>query len=166
MTDSSPNSPRTIDRRNLVKGAAWSVPVIALVTAAPFASASTVGNFSVDGSCAVLGLIGPGFVVTAGAQPLPIGTRIDIVGQGGVNIGVFSVTGGTASVNVLSQSASRITLTAPLAANQTLALRSTLSVSVAFRFTATATLPTGFTAGPTAKPSGSVSTLLVLCSAD
>ena len=167
MTAASPNSPKTIDRRNLVKGAAWSVPVIALATAAPFASSSqlvNVGNFRVVGDGGVLALLGPGFEVTAGEQQLPIGTQIDIVGSGIANIGLFSVTGGTANVNVLSGNTRRITLTAALPANATLELRTTLSISVAFNLAATATLPTGFTAGSTAKPSGAVNSTLVLCS--
>ena len=71
MTAASPNSPKTIDRRNLVKGAAWSVPVIALATAAPFASSSqlvNVGNFRVVGDCGVLALLGPERAIAA-AEP-------------------------------------------------------------------------------------------------
>ena len=89
-------------RRTVVKGAAWSVPVIAAAVATPLAAASTVdvGAFALDGSCGVLGVLGPGFTLTAGpTTPLPVGTSILINGTGIANIGVFSVTGGTATVN-------------------------------------------------------------------
>lgn len=168
MTLSSPNAPKNLDRRSLVKSAAWSVPVIALATAAPFASASpvvNVGNFRVVGDCGVLAVLGPGFEVTAGAAPLPVDTQILINGSGVANIGLFSVLGGTADVVVLGGTGRRITLTAPLAAGATLQLRTTLSISVAFGLTAALTLPTGYTAGTTAKPNGSVNSTLILCSA-
>ncbi|CAH0214083.1 hypothetical protein SRABI76_02340 [Microbacterium oxydans] len=157
-----------ISRRAVVKGAAWSVPVIAAAVATPLAAASgvvDVGAFSLAGSCGVLGVLGPGFTITAGAtQPLPTGTTITITGSGVANIGVFSITGGTANVNVLSATSRQITLTAPLAAGATLAVRTTLSISVAFTLNAAATLPTGFS-GTGAKTSGSVNSTLILCSA-
>jgi hypothetical protein len=161
-------STRSVSRRTLVKGAAWSVPVIAVAAASPLAAASTatnVGDFSLAGSCGVLGVLGPGFTLTAGAAPLPAGTVINITGSGIANIGVFSVTGGTASVNVLSPTSRQVTLTAPLAAGATLDLRTTLSLSVAFTLNASTTLPSGYVAGSGAKQSGTVTSTLVLCSA-
>ena len=168
MEDTTSSPARSVSRRALVKGAAWSVPVIAVAAATPLAAASTatnVGDFHIDGTCGVLGVLGPGFTLTAGSAPLPVGTIINITGSGIANIGVFSVTGGTATVNVLSGTARQITLTAPLAAGATIDFRTTLSISVAFQLTASTTLPTGFVAGGGAKQSGGVNATLILCSA-
>ncbi|WP_223626583.1 hypothetical protein [Microbacterium sp. EST19A] len=156
-----------VSRRTVVKGAAWSVPVIAAAVATPLAAASTVdvGAFSLDGTCGVLGVLGPGFTIQAGpTTPLPAGTTITITGGGVANIGVFSITGGTANVNVLSPTSRSIVLTAPLAAGATLAARTTLSISVAFTLNGAATLPAGYT-GTGGKSAGSVSSTLILCSA-
>ncbi|MEU4016767.1 hypothetical protein AB0E56_16005 [Microbacterium sp. NPDC028030] len=156
-----------VSRRTIVKGAAWSVPVIAAAVATPLAAASVVevGAFSLDGSCGTLGLLGPGFTLTAGpSTPLPVGTSITITGSGVANVGVFSVTGGTATVNVLSGTSRQITLTSALPAGATIAFRTTLSITVAFTLNAAATLPAGYS-GTGAKSAGSVSSTLVLCSA-
>ena len=157
-----------LSRRTVVKGAAWSVPVIAAAVATPLAAASgtvDVGAFALNGTCGVLGVLGPGFTITAGpTTPLPVGTTITITGSGVANIGVFSITGGTAAVNVLSQTSRSIVLTAPLAAGATLAARTTLSISVAFGLTGAATLPAGYT-GTGGKAAGSVNSTLILCSA-
>lgn len=159
---------RGISRRTLVKGAAWSVPVVAAAVATPLAAASgggNVGAFTLNGTCGVLGVIGPGFLLTAsGSAPLPAGTVITITGSGVANIGVFSVTGGTATVAVLSATSRQITLTTALPAGATLALRTILSISVAFTLSATAALPSGYT-GTGAKTTGGVNSTLVLCSA-
>lgn len=160
------NKPR--NRRAVVKGAAWSVPVIAAAIAAPAASASTVdiGAFNLNGNCGVLGLIGPGFVLTASATaPIPAGTVINITGSGVANIGVFSVTGGLASVAVLSGTGRMITLTADLPAGASLEMRTTLSISVAFNLNAAAVLPTEVV-GTGSKASGNVSATLILCSSN
>jgi hypothetical protein len=154
-------------RRTVVKGAAWSVPVIAAAVATPLAAASVVdvGAFELDGSCGVLGVLGPGFTLQASAtEALPVGTIINITGSGIANIGVFSVTGGTANVNVVSPTSRTITLTSAVPAGGTIAFRTTLSISVAFTLNAAATLPAGFS-GTGAKTAGSVSSTLVLCSA-
>ena len=167
MEDTTSSPARSVSRRALVKGAAWSVPVIAVAAATPLAAASTatnVGDFHIDGTCGVLGVLGPGFTLTAGSAPLPVGTIINVTGSGIANIGVFSVTGGTATVNVLSGTARQITLTAPLAAGATIAFRTTLSISVAFTLNAATSVPTGYI-GTGSKGAGSVNATLVLCSA-
>jgi hypothetical protein len=167
MNDAQVVTTTSHGRRALMKGIAWSAPVLITATLAPATAASTptdVGNFSVDGDCGVLGLLGPGFEITAGDEPLPTGTVITVTGTGVANIGVFSLTGGTARVDVLSPGSRQIVLTAPLPAGATLEARTTLSITVAFGLTATATLPDNFNAGPSAKPTGNVSSTLVLCS--
>lgn len=157
-----------ISRRAVVKGAAWSVPVIAAAVATPLAAASgvvEVGAFALNGSCGTLGLLGPGFTLQAGpTTPLPVGTTITITGGGIANIGVFGVTGGTANVNVLSPTSRQITLTAALPAGATIAFRTTLSISVAFTLNAVAALPTGYS-GTGAKTAAGVNSTLILCSA-
>lgn len=166
LTPFEDNRDKQLSRRAIVKGAAWSVPVVALAVATPAAAASIidVGAAQLVGSCGTLGVLGPGFTLTAGARELPVGTTVTITGSGVANIGVFSVSGGTATVNVLSNTNRQITLTAPLAAGATIAFRTTLSISVAFTLNAVAALPAGYQATG-AKTSGSVSSTLVLCSA-
>lgn len=159
-----------VSRRTVVKGAAWSVPVIAAAVATPLAAASgddiEVGAFNLAGTCGVVGLLGPGFTLTAGpTAPLPVGTTVTITGSGVANIGLFSVTGGTASVSVLSNTSRLITLTSELPAGATIAFRTTLSISVAFTLNAATVLPDGYV-GTGGKSAGSVSATLILCSAD
>lgn len=156
-----------VARRTVMKGAAWSLPVIALAVSTPLAAASDVqvGAFSLNGTCGILGVIAPGFTLSAAADaPLPVGTTVIITGSGLADIGVFSVTGGTASVSVLSGTSRQITLTAALPAGATIDFRTTLSISVAFTLNAVASLPTGYV-GTGAKTAGSVSSLAILCSA-
>ncbi|WP_291048159.1 hypothetical protein [Herbiconiux sp.] len=156
-----------VARRTVMKGAAWSLPVIALAVATPLAAASDVqlGAFHLDGSCGTLGVLGPGFTLTAGpSAPLPVGTSVIITGSGVANIGVFSVSGGTANVAVLSQTSRQITLTAALPAGATIAFRTTLSISVAFTLNGVVSVPTGYI-GTGSKAAGSVSSTLILCSA-
>jgi hypothetical protein len=124
-----------------------------------------VGAHHINGTCGVMGIQGPGFTLTAGpSEPLPIGTTVTVTGSGVANIGVFSVTGGTATVSVLSGTSRLITLTAALPAGATIAFRTTLSISVAFTLNGVTSLPDGYTATG-AKAAGSVSSTLILCSA-
>lgn len=63
------NTSKGIDRRTLVKGAAWSVPVIAAAVATPLAAASTpeqiAGRIRVTGGCIpVLGVLVGGHTIT------------------------------------------------------------------------------------------------------
>ncbi|WP_146078082.1 hypothetical protein [Subtercola sp. Z020] len=160
---------RLLERRTVVKTAAWSVPAIALAVAAPMAAASgdvDLGAYRLTGTCGVLGVVGPGFTLTAGpTEALPVGTTITISGSGVANIGVFSVSGGTANVAVLSGTSRQITLTSELPAGATLTARTTLSISVAFGLNAVSTLPTGYIATG-AKSAANVSSTLILCSAN
>lgn len=167
LTESRPEGRRTFTRRSVTRAAAWSVPAVAVVSAAPAFAASTVdvGAFSLDGDCGVLGLLGPGFELTAGpTEAIPAGTAVTITGSGIADIGVFSVSGGTANVAVLSGTSRLITLTSAVPAGATVAARTTLSISVAFTLNAVAALPTGYV-GSGSKPAGSVSSTLILCSA-
>ncbi|MBF4461505.1 MULTISPECIES: hypothetical protein [unclassified Rathayibacter] len=162
-----PNDDRLVSRRTVGTAAAWSVPAVAVALATPAAAASNVdvGAFLLTGSCGILGVLGPGFTLTAsGTAPIPAGTTVTIIGSGVANIGVFSVTGGAASVIVLSGTGRQITVTAPLPAGATIAFRTTLSTSVAFRLNAVAELPEGYS-GTGAKTAATVNSTLILCSA-
>lgn len=165
--ESRPDGRRTFTRRSVTRAAAWSVPAVAVVTAAPAFAASIVdvGAFALRGSCGILGVLGPGFTLQAGpSEPLPVGTTVTITGSGVANIGAFSVSGGTANVAVLSGTSRQITLTAALPAGATIAFRTTLSIAVAFQLNGVAALPTGYTATG-AKTAGNVSSTTVICSA-
>ncbi len=152
---------KPLSRRTVAKGAAWSIPAVAVAASAPAVAASgDLGAYHIDGTCGVLGVLGAGFALTAGPVALPAGTVIDIVGSGIANIGVFSVTGCTASVAVLSGTSRRITLTAPLAAGATMAFRTTLNVGVVWALSATVNAT-----GTGAKTTAAVDDTLVLCSA-
>lgn len=156
-----------VSRRTVMRASAWAVPVVALAVASPAAAASTVdvGALALNGSCGVLGVLGPGFMLKASpTSPLPVGTTVTIVGSGVPNIGVFSVSGGTANVAVLSGTSRQITLTSELPAGATLAMRTTLSITVAFSLNAVATLPSDY-AATGGKTAGMVSSTLIMCSA-
>jgi hypothetical protein len=166
-TTSPPSTPSDASRRSLLRTGVWALPAVTVTAAAPaFAAASAdLGAFRLEGSCGVLGLLGPGFVLTAGPGALPVGTIVTVTGAGIANIGVFSVTGGaTANVNVISPATRSIILTSPLPAGSRIEFRTTLSISVAFRLTGVATLPPGYTAQG-AKTTAAVASTLVLCSA-
>jgi hypothetical protein len=171
MTDLDQTTASGLSRRTVVKGAAWSVPAIALAVAAPAASASVVdvnvGDFSVDGTCGVLGLLLPGYTVEASATAaLPVGTVITVSSDSVLSLDVLSLTGATADIALLDGgNTATITLTSELPAGQTANLRTLASVNVATSSSATLTLPTGYVAGAGAKDTGSLSTTLIFCNA-
>lgn len=163
-----------LDRRSLTKAAAWSVPVIVVATAAPAHAQGSgdpepedvnVGAYKLTGTCGILGVVPPGFNLTAGpTEALPVGTTVLVTASGVANSGVFTLTPNIGSVVVLSGTSRLITLTSPLPAGTTVKISTTLSISVAFTLNATASLPTGYVATG-AKPAGTVSSTLILCSA-
>lgn len=70
-----------LSRRQLAKGAVWSVPVIAVAAAAPAASASTADfDLAVAAGCLptgdLYGSVFAYFELTAGAAPVPAGCNI------------------------------------------------------------------------------------------
>jgi hypothetical protein len=163
---SRPPTPSDASRRGVLRAGVWALPAVTATAAAPaFAAASAdLGAFRLEGSCGVLGLLGPGFVLTAGPAALPAGTVVTVTGAGVANIGVFSVTGGaTANVNVLSPATRSINLTSPLPAGSRLELRTTLSISVAFQMAGAVALPPGYTAQG-AKTTAAVTSTLLVCS--
>jgi hypothetical protein len=156
-----------LDRRTVMKGAAWSIPVIALAVATPAYAASIVdvGAFTLRGTCSPPSTSGSGFWLTSAIQPLPAGTTVTITGTGVADIGVFSVSGGTASTAVLSPTSRQITLTSALPVASAMAFRTTLSTSVSFQLDAVATLPSGYS-GTGAKTAGYVTNSKTQCVAN
>lgn len=98
MGNSIPNS-KEFSRRTIVKGAAWSVPVIAMSTAAPAFAASTRNNLkveTVDCELITLGIAGsnfPGFRYTVTEGIIKKGTQIQITfgGLAAINAGNFEL---------------------------------------------------------------------------
>lgn len=161
---------KEVGRRTVIKTAAWSVPVIAAAVATPFASASVapaaVNGLRVDGSCGLLGVLGPGFTVKAGSTPIPAGTVITIKSSGLLSVSAISLSGqGLANINLLNSNTVAITLAAPLAAGQTMIINWLLSINLFSEQTATLTLPTGYTLGTGCKPTGTLNTTLIFCNA-
>jgi len=158
-----------VSRRTLVKGAAWSLPVIAVAAATPMASASatnTVEGFSVDGTCGLLGVLGPGFTVKAGTTPIPVGTSIQIHTTGLAKVDLVSLSGqGLANVTLIGNNDLAVTLTSEIPAQQQMNIQWLLSVTLLTTTTATLTLPTGYVAGQGTKAQGGLSQTLVLCNA-
>lgn len=164
MTEEVQNN-QGISRRTIMKGAAWSVPVIAAAVATPMAAASggDVGAFSVDGDCGVLGLLLPGFVIAAGpSAPLPAGTVIDITATGIANVQLFSISSALADIQLLSPTSQRITLVSDLPAGTSFNARAVVGLGVGSTLTATATLPAGYTATG-GKPVGTLNQTAILC---
>lgn len=159
-------SQQKVSRRTIAKGAAWSVPVVAVAAAAPAASASTTTpvDLQLDGSCGAAGLLNVGFVLTAGTEPVPAGTVITATGNGLLGAGVFTLSQQLANVALIS-GGQTVTLTADLAPGATLSMTTAITVNVAWSVTATAALPTGYTLGSAAKPQGTVQSTLVFCDA-
>ena len=161
---------KKIERRTVLKGAAWSVPVIAVAAATPLAAASTataVNGFQVNGVCGLLGAVAPGFNIAAGSSPLPVGTQITIT-TGGVNVSLIGLgaQSGLATVAVGGTGTQIITLTQALPANTTLSARWLLNVSALSTVSATLSLPTGFVAGTGTKATGGLTNaVLVTCNA-
>ncbi|WP_424937092.1 MULTISPECIES: hypothetical protein [Bacteria] len=155
-----------VQRRTIVKGAAWSIPVIASVVATPAATASTgvVDGFRVDGTCGLLGALGPGFTVAAGTSPIPVGTQVVLESTSVLTVNLVSLSGqGLADVDLLSSNRLGITLTQEIPAGGQMNIRWLLSVTVLTTTTASLTLPAGSTAGAGTKAQGGLRQTLVLC---
>lgn len=154
-----------VSRRALVKGTAWSVPIVMMATAAP-AQAASVTGFQLNGSCGVLGLLGPGFELIAGSTTVPAGTTIAITSTAAVNANLIALGGTNASLGevvALGGGGYGVRLVSPLPAGASLGIRWLLSVSLLTTTTATLTLPPDDTAGPGSKTVGTLRQTLVLC---
>lgn len=138
-----------VSRRTIAKGAAWSVPVVAVGAAAPAASASTtndIGAFSLDGSCGLLGTVNQGFTLAAsGTAPVPAGSVVTITGSGLASVTAINLSNQIANVTIGSNSAT-IVLNQDLPAGQVLTMTTLLSISVSYVLNAALTLPSGYSA--------------------
>ena len=142
MTEIQNDGRRLVSRRAVTRTAAWSVPAVAVVSAAPAFAASTtdVGYFAITAHCGALnGVVNSGFDLTAGAAGLPANTIISIASTNGVAVNVSAPTG------VVELGGGNYSLSTGLGLNQTITLNRLLNVSVATVTTATVTLPAGFT---------------------
>ncbi|MDQ1105493.1 hypothetical protein [Nocardioides zeae] len=142
MTDIQNDGRRLVSRRAVTRTAAWSVPAVAVVSAAPaFASSMTdVGYFAITAHCGTVnGVINSGFDLTAGAVALPAGTIISINPTNGVAVNISAPSG------AVELGGGNYALTAALPPNQKITLNRLLNVSAATVTTAVVTLPTGFT---------------------
>lgn len=123
MTELNEGTKGGFSRRTMVKGAAWSVPVIAVAAATPMASASTAEQFDVQvaGTCSgdykaagltagvidvlatLLGLDAATreFTITAAEGTIPSGTQFVLEDGGLLNLGILTVTGAL-DVNALN----------------------------------------------------------------
>ncbi|OJU39502.1 MAG: hypothetical protein BGN97_05405 [Microbacterium sp. 69-10] len=109
ITDSEfAKNTNSISRRVVVKSAAWSVPVIAMATAVPFAAASEVpppATFWFTGATVSVVSGNTTKYTLEGQDPnadpasLPNGSTIRIVPEAGVTITPVSVAGAVATVN-------------------------------------------------------------------
>jgi len=135
-----------LSRRTVVKGAAWSVPVIAAAVATPLAAASTTLDLTITGNCAgqfraaglasgilntLTGVLGldPAtrtFTVTAGTTAVPAGTTFLLNNSGLLNVGLITVTGAldVSALDIVNVGGgvTSITLQQPLAAGQSFVL--------------------------------------------
>ncbi|MFD5224643.1 hypothetical protein ACFWHT_03390 [Microbacterium sp. NPDC058342] len=119
MQDENIKAPRQIERRTIVKGAAWAAPVIAAAVAAPARAASgdTELDISVNAECYGLSIAGigitlPRWEITSTGGQIPVGTTFILesanlakVQLGGLGTGI--------AVNVLSPTQARVTIQSP-----------------------------------------------------
>ncbi|WP_188835372.1 hypothetical protein [Flexivirga endophytica] len=163
-------SQQKVSRRTIAKGAAWSVPVVAVAAAAPAASASTgtdIGAVALNGVCGLLGTVNQGFTLAASATaPVPAGSVVTITGSGLASVTAINLSNQIANVTIGTNSAT-IVLSQDLPAGQTLSMTTLLSISVSFDLNGSLTLPTGYSAtGGKLTGSVNVGLPIVGCSAN
>lgn len=136
-------------RRTIVKGAAWSVPVIAAAIAAPAAAASTdmidVGRYLILGACPLKPGHAPVLSIVPGPTTgLPVGTTILLTLAGSVTFNSFGASGGGTGFTWTSPSSVLVDLPWGLLPSAVLNISSELSNTQEFTLTATASLPSGY----------------------
>ncbi|MCO1340224.1 hypothetical protein BJH93_15225 [Kocuria polaris] len=168
------NKAQGIGRRGIVKGAAWSVPVIAAAVSAPMAAASVVEAWDVrvQANPGILNLIAQGFnIFNDGTTEVPAGTQFQLTTTG-VSLdllgsdGLLGILDGTVFgiVEIGDQNNATIQLNEPIVAGGSAGISfGLLSVNVLASFTLTLLSP---------EPEGAVasnntdsfSCTLILCS--
>lgn len=131
-----------------MKGAAWSVPVIAAAIAAPAAAASVemieVGAYSILGSCPLRPSTRPVISIVPGSAALPVGTTILLTVAGSVIFNSFGSSGGGTGFTWISPSSVLVDLPWGLSVGAVLNISSELSSTAEFTLTATGSLPSGY----------------------
>lgn len=108
-----------------------------------------------EGQCGLAGLVGRGFTVEAGSDPIPAGTTIVVTDNGVLNVGLINLSRPElADLTLLGRGRVAVTLSSELGAGQSLAITWAVTVSIAYRADAVLTLPAGFEPGPGSKTSG------------
>src|SRR5690606_40135099 len=120
-----------VERRTIVKGAAWSIPVIAAGVAVPGATASGQApwNVSIDGQCVAnvggTGQLAPGFRVVAdpGTEPIPATLNVTETAAGtwSMTLPAPNVLGGTTDPTQLPAADLALGTSAPAYASATVA---------------------------------------------
>lgn len=141
-----------VTRRTIAKGAAWSLPVVAVAAAAPSANASTpVQDVDVDASCyglniGGLGLSYPQFSIIAVGAPIAAGSTFTLTSDGLANV---TIGGDTAliDIGILAHSSRVITLrqTIPVGGVTTIQITGLLSAQILKSYTLSATTIIGNT---------------------
>jgi hypothetical protein len=158
-----------LDRRTVITGAAWSLPVIALAVATPTAAASgggiDLGAFTIVGDCGDPAVSGVQFVLTASSTaPLPEGTAVRVSTNNPGQLGMWSIVGGTGWVDDIGGTRF-FDLTAPVPAGSSIILRSDLDYTGVFTLDAIVFLPEGYAGSGDAKTEASVTAASGACSA-
>ncbi|MFD6700963.1 MULTISPECIES: hypothetical protein [unclassified Microbacterium] len=127
----TPHAARTgiIRRRTVIKGAAWSIPVIAAAVAAPARAASGQGNVVVTSSCWGLTILGigasfPEFHIAAVGETISAGSTFILQGTGLANL-VFGGTMGLFDIHLVDGNQAVVTLRRDIPAGTSLTLQVT-----------------------------------------
>ena len=131
-----------VPRRSVAKGAAWTLPVVAIAAAAPVANASTpVQDVVVSASCyglniAGIGLSFPQFTITAIGAPIAAGSTFTLSSSGLANVTLGGDTG-ILDIGILSNGSRVITVkkTIPAGGSATLQITGLLSAQVLKNYT-------------------------------
>lgn len=131
----------------------------------PTVSIQDVGAFRLDGRCDGLVGAGAGFRLTAGTQPLPVGTEILVNGSGVASLGVMDVQGGVANVTGQGATSRKIVLAQAVPVGSFITVRTKLVQDKPFVLSGLVSLPSGFS-GSGSKGAGQVSVTPDSCSAN
>ncbi|MEA5453406.1 hypothetical protein SPF06_01600 [Sinomonas sp. JGH33] len=118
-----------VDRRRVVKGAAWAVPLIAAAAAAPASAASgPQWDVGVTGSCStgLVGVVGQAklqFTITAVAGTVPSGTSFTLSSSEKAELAALESSPGVGlTLAVLNDTSAIVTLATPLAEGRAVTL--------------------------------------------
>lgn len=128
-------------------------------------------DLRLTGACGALGLLGPGFTLTAGTTDVPAGTTITVTRRGVAAVNVLPVVAdssgaqvpGLANVNLIGDGNYAVTLSQPLAAGGSLHVRYVLSLNVLAQESGVVAAPAGHTIATSSKTTGEFNATLVLC---